>query len=72
LVRIERELSEQIGIEIDLLTEGSLSPYIRDKIYKRKLTAEFEEKLKEGLEDIEKGNAYTHEEIKGKFLEPSE
>ncbi len=34
LVRIERELSEQIGIEIDLLTEGSLSPYLRDSVHK--------------------------------------
>ncbi len=34
LVRIERELSEQIGIEVDLLTENSLSPYIKDDVHK--------------------------------------
>lgn len=32
LARIERELSEKIGIKIDLLTENSLSPYIKDSI----------------------------------------
>ena len=30
LVRIERELSEALGIKVDLLTEKSISPYIRD------------------------------------------
>ncbi len=34
LVRMERELSEQIGIKVDLLTEESLSPYIRDNVHK--------------------------------------
>ncbi len=34
LVRMERELSEKIGIPIDLLTENSLSPYIKDRIHK--------------------------------------
>ncbi|MFW6041308.1 MAG: nucleotidyltransferase family protein [Thermoplasmatota archaeon] len=34
LVRMERELSEQIGIKVDLLTEKSLSPYIRDNVHK--------------------------------------
>lgn len=29
LVRIERELSEQIGRRVDLVTEPSLSPYLR-------------------------------------------
>lgn len=32
LVRIERELSELIGFKVDLLTEKSISPYIRDSI----------------------------------------
>ena len=32
LVRIERELSEIIGIKVDLLTEKSISPYLIDKI----------------------------------------
>lgn len=32
LVRIERELSESIGIKVDLLTEGSVSPYLIDRI----------------------------------------
>ena len=32
LVRIEREISERIGKPVDLLTEASLSPYLRDRI----------------------------------------
>ncbi|MEX2531825.1 MAG: nucleotidyltransferase family protein [Gemmatimonadota bacterium] len=32
LVRIERELSEHFGREVDLLTERALSPYLRDRI----------------------------------------
>ncbi|MFP4051033.1 MAG: hypothetical protein ACLFVB_04760 [Thermoplasmata archaeon] len=28
---------------------------------------QFEEKLKEGLKDIEEGNVYSHEEVKEKF-----
>jgi len=34
LVKIERELSEEIGIKVDLLTENSLSPYIKDYVEK--------------------------------------
>jgi hypothetical protein len=34
LVRIERELSEFIGIKVDLLTEKSISPYLIDRIRK--------------------------------------
>jgi len=34
LVRIERELSEVLGIKIDLLTEKSISPYLIDTIRK--------------------------------------
>lgn len=32
LVRIEREFAEALGRDVDLLTEGSLSPYLRDRI----------------------------------------
>ncbi len=32
LVRIERELSEQLGVKVDLLTEQSISPYLIDQI----------------------------------------
>jgi uncharacterized protein len=32
LVRIERELSESLGIKVDLLTEKSISPYLIDAI----------------------------------------
>ena len=32
LVRIERELSEVLERKVDLVTENSLSPYIRDRI----------------------------------------
>lgn len=34
LVRIERELSEVLGIKVDLLTEKSISPYLVDRIRK--------------------------------------
>lgn len=36
MVRIERELSEYIGIKVDLVTERSLSPYIRDRVEREK------------------------------------
>jgi predicted nucleotidyltransferase len=32
LVRIERELSEALGIKVDLLTEKSISPYLIDEV----------------------------------------
>lgn len=32
LVRIEEEFAEKLGRKVDLLTEGSLSPYLRDRI----------------------------------------
>jgi predicted nucleotidyltransferase len=32
VVRLERELSEAMGRKVDLLTEGALSPYLRDRI----------------------------------------
>ena len=32
IVRMERELSESIGHKVDLLTEGSISPHIRDSV----------------------------------------
>ena len=32
LVQIEREISESIGRDVDLLTEGSISPYLRHHI----------------------------------------
>ena len=32
LVRIERELSEELGINVDLLREKSISPYLIDTI----------------------------------------
>lgn len=34
IVRIERELSETLGIKVDLLTEKSISPYLIDRIKK--------------------------------------
>jgi len=34
LVKIERELSEALGIKVDLLTEKSISPYLVDTIKK--------------------------------------
>jgi predicted nucleotidyltransferase len=32
LIRIERELSEHLGIRVDLLTEQAISPYLVDRI----------------------------------------
>jgi uncharacterized protein len=32
LVRIEREFSEALGRNVDLVTEGALSPYLRDRV----------------------------------------
>ena len=32
LVRLERELSEALGRKVDLLTEASISPYIRQRV----------------------------------------
>ena len=34
LVGIEQELSEQLNIKVDLLTEKSISPYILEKVKK--------------------------------------
>ena len=32
IVRIERELSTELGKKVDLLTEAAISPYLRDRI----------------------------------------
>jgi len=32
LVRLEREISTALGRKIDLLTEGAISPYLRDRV----------------------------------------
>jgi predicted nucleotidyltransferase len=32
IVSIERQLSELLGMRVDLLTEGGISPYIRERI----------------------------------------
>jgi len=32
LVKLERELSEELDRKVDLLTENSISPYLRDRI----------------------------------------
>jgi hypothetical protein len=34
VVRLERELSEALGRKVDLLTEGNISPYLRERILK--------------------------------------
>jgi len=43
LVRIERRLSEILGVKVDLVTEGSLSPYIIDEV-KKELKVLYDEK----------------------------
>ena len=32
IVKLERELSTEIGKKVDLLTEAAISPYLRDRI----------------------------------------
>ena len=32
VIRIERELSELLGVKIDMLTEQGISPYLVDRI----------------------------------------
>ena len=32
LVRLERELSNVLGCKVDLVTEGAISPYLKDRI----------------------------------------
>ncbi|MBS7626603.1 nucleotidyltransferase family protein [Candidatus Bathyarchaeota archaeon] len=34
IVRMERDLSEALGVKVDLLTEKSISPYLTDRIRK--------------------------------------
>ena len=36
IVRLEREVSTALGRKVDLLTEGAISPYLRDRV-KREL-----------------------------------
>jgi len=36
MVSLERELTEALGRKVDLLTEASLSPYLRDQILKER------------------------------------
>jgi hypothetical protein len=36
MVALERELTEVLGQRVDLLTEASLSPYLRDRILKER------------------------------------
>lgn len=50
LVRIERRLSEILGVKVDLVTEGSISPYMIDDI-KKELKVIYDEKG--GKEDPE-------------------
>ena len=35
LVRIEREMSEELGRRVDLVTEASLSPYLRERVLRQ-------------------------------------
>ncbi|MBI4825086.1 MAG: nucleotidyltransferase family protein [Nitrospirae bacterium] len=34
MVGIEQELTEELGIKVDMLTEGAISPYLVDRIKK--------------------------------------
>ncbi len=33
MVRLERELAETLGRKVDLLTEASISPYMRERVF---------------------------------------
>lgn len=74
-VKIPQKLEKDIQEYMEKLGYASFSEFardaIRDKLYGRELTPEFEEKFKEGLKDIEEGNVRSHEEVKKKFLESS-
>jgi len=32
LIALSNDLEESLGVEVDVLTEGSLSPYMRDRV----------------------------------------
>jgi predicted nucleotidyltransferase len=34
MVKLERHLSEAVGQKVDLLTEGAISPYLKERIFK--------------------------------------
>jgi predicted nucleotidyltransferase len=34
IVKLERNLSEAVGQKVDLLTEGAISPYLKERIFK--------------------------------------
>ena len=34
LVKLERNLSEAVGKKVDLLTEGAIRPYLKERIFK--------------------------------------
>ncbi len=34
LIGLEQKLSKELGMKVDLVTEGGLSPYIRDRVLK--------------------------------------
>jgi len=75
-VKIPEQMEEDLQKYMEKLGYASFSEFardaIRDKIYKKELTHEFEEKIKEGLEDIKEGNVHSHEEVKEKFSGSSE
>jgi len=75
-VKIPEKMEEDLQKYMKELGYASFSEFardaIRDKLYKKELTPEFEEKIKEGLEDIKEGNVYSHEEVKEKFSRSSE
>ena len=75
-VKIPDKMEKDLQEYMEELGYASFSEFardaIRDKLYGRELTPKFEEKLKEGLKDIEEGNVYSHEEVKEKFTGSSE
>lgn len=75
-VKIPDKMEKDIQEYMEELGYASFSEFardaIRDKLYGREFTPEFEEEFMEGLKDIEKGNVYSHEEVKEKFTRSSE
>jgi len=67
-VKIPEEMDEDIEEYMERLGYASFSEFardaIRDKIYRREVRSEFEEKIERGLEDLRKGRTLSHEELK--------
>ncbi len=75
-IKIPENMDEDIRKYMKELGYASFSEFardaIREKLYGRELRPEFEEKIKEGLEDLKEGRVKSHEDIRSKFLGSTE